>query len=88
MTRRYTEEDRENNKYPPRNLTAQRECQKVVDKVLELKSKTTGKDRKSKPIVSIFTHEDGTVSVGISGDTEASANFAKQLQDSLNPDGG
>lgn len=68
-------------------MTAQRECQKVVDKVSELKSKATGED-KTKPIVSIFTHEDETVSIGISGDTEASANFAKQLQDSLNPDGG
>ena len=37
--------------------------------------------------MSVFTHEDGTVSVGISGRTEASARFAKQLEDSLNKDG-
>ena len=86
MTRKYTEEDRRNNKYPPRNLTAQRECQKVLNEVIRLKAQATGKD-KNQPIVSVFTHEDGTVSVGISGRTEASARFAKQLEDSLNKDG-
>ncbi len=86
LTRKYTEEDRRNNKYPPRNLTAQRECQKVLNEVIRLKAQATGKD-KNQPIVSVFTHEDGTVSVGISGRTEASARFAKQLEDSLNKDG-
>ena len=79
---RYTEEDRRNNKYPPRNLTAQRECQKVVNEILRLKS-----DDNNQPIVCVFTHEDGTVSVGISGNSEASAKFAEDLEKSLNKDG-
>ena len=83
---RYTEEDRRNNKYPPRNLTAQRECQKVLNEVIRLKAQATGKD-KNRPIVSVFTHEDGTVSVGISGNSEASAKFAEDLEKSLNKDG-
>ena len=82
LTRKYTEEDRRNNKYPPRNLTAQRECQKVVNEILRLKSKDN-----REPIVSVFTHEDGTVSVGISGDSGATERFAKQLEESLNKDG-
>ena len=82
LTRKYTEEDRRNNKYPPRNLTAQRECQKVVNEILRLKS-----DDNNQPIVCVFTHEDGTVSVGISGGSDDSKSFAKKLEKSLNKDG-
>jgi RHS repeat-associated protein len=48
--------------YPPRTAEAQAECQKVVDTMADM-----GMSQKKNKVVTVFTHEDGTVSVGISG---------------------
>jgi RHS repeat-associated protein len=65
--------------YPPRTAEAQRQCQRAVDTLNQI----TGPGRGS--VVSVFTHADGTVSVGISGaDTPANRQLADNLQGRLN----
>lgn len=68
--------DSSTNKYPSRTAYAQSECQKVVDVANSL-------GYPNHPVVSVFTHEDGTVSVGFSGksNTSSSKNYAEALND-------
>lgn len=66
--------------YPPRTAQAQAECQHVVDTMADM-----GMSQKKKRVVNVFTHEDGTVSVGLSGeDTPHSAAAARDLENRLN----
>ena len=69
------------NLYPPRTDYAQEECRIVVEAANSVKKKS---DR-SNPVISIFTHQNGTVSVGFSGEngTANTEKFAKKLQDKL-----
>ncbi|WKB53295.1 RHS repeat-associated core domain-containing protein [Eleftheria terrae] len=65
--------------YPPRTAEAQAECQAVIATM----DKMTGK--KTRSVVSVMTHEDGTVSVGFSGaSSEKNRKFAEDLQKNLN----
>ncbi len=81
------EKPKNNNKpntYPPRTPEAQAECQTVVDTVNKLKGNQTGGDDKKNPVAAVFVHQDGTVSVGISGNNNKTVEFASQLQAELN----
>ena len=65
--------------YPPRTRKAREECKHVVD---IMNSMIGTKRRKA---VSVITHEDGTVSVGFSGQGNAGdIAFAQQLENKLN----
>ena len=75
------------NKFPLRTEAAQKECQHVVDVLNSLKEnaqKKQGQD--SNPVVAILLHEDGTVSVGISGKNKSyyTMYVAKDLEKELN----
>lgn len=65
-------------KYPPRTPEARDECKKVI-------AAMGGKTSKGRKAVSVMTHEDGTVSVGFSGeDVEKDKEYARQLEEKLN----
>jgi len=65
--------------YPPRTGTARAECQVVVNSLDGM----IGKGRAS--VVQVFTHENGTVSVGVSGRPgRTSSDLAGQLEQRLN----
>ncbi len=86
------------NKYPPRTPLAEAECQRVVDmgnKIRDKDAKAKEFERKTgrvlSPTTCVFVHEDGTVSVGISGSargTQYSIHYAKELQKALNKQAG
>jgi len=86
------------NKYPPRTPLAEAECQRVVDMGNKIKLndqmivdyQATRKNPFS-PVTCVFVHEDGTVSVGISGYYEGTIYtryYANKLQKALNKDAG
>lgn len=70
------------NKYPQRTDAAQAECQHVIDVFNNVK----GNSNKKNTTVHVFLHEDGTVSVGISGKSGSikTINAAKELEVALN----
>jgi len=82
------------NKYPPRTPLAEEECQRVVDIGNEIRSSDSKliehQERKGKvisPVTCVFIHENGDVSVGISGKPEGSyytKRYAKKLEAALN----
>jgi len=80
------------NRYPKRTAEAQAECQKVVDVGNAIKAfDSSGKVRRKNPVTSVFLHEDGTVSVGISGEAEGnmvSKTYSTKLQNTLNEHAG
>ncbi|HOV28163.1 MAG TPA: RHS repeat-associated core domain-containing protein, partial [Pseudobacteroides sp.] len=78
----YCSESKQGMKYPERTLEAQAECQKVVDILNSLKAS----DDISTPVVTVFIHEDGTVSIGISGKSGGynTRNTANMLEEALN----
>ena len=71
------------NLYPPRTKEAQQACEDVInivnDKII------TGTKNRNNSVISVFTHEDGTVSVGFSGESNSkkSQAFANRLQSEL-----
>jgi len=65
--------------YPPRTETARNEAKNVVSAANEISSP------KKRKVVTVLTHEDGTVSVGVSGKPgKKSDQFAHTLQKKLN----
>ena len=79
----------EENKYPERTPDAQAEAQKVIDARNEIVA--SGESTVSARAAAVFTHEDGTVSVGVSGSPNGRGglvDFAETLQDTLNEDAG
>ncbi|WP_419689428.1 RHS repeat-associated core domain-containing protein [Burkholderia theae] len=71
----------ENAEYPPRTKKAWDECHFVVETMDNMRGNDNRpKYSKSKmPTVHVFLHEDGTVSVGISGDTFDPGEFQREL---------
>ncbi|MBQ5473302.1 MAG: RHS repeat-associated core domain-containing protein, partial [Lachnospiraceae bacterium] len=71
------------NLYPTRTTEAQAECQIVVDVVNN--KIIPGEKNRNNSVISVFTHEDNTVSVGFSGasDSNRSKAFASKLQSEL-----
>ncbi|MFC1641596.1 RHS repeat-associated core domain-containing protein [Myxococcota bacterium] len=72
-------------KYPPRTLEARAACQSVVNTMASMQLSP-----KKRSVVSVFTHEDGTVSVGISGrnlkkNRETAARVEAKLNKGLDP---
>ncbi|MCI8628264.1 MAG: RHS repeat-associated core domain-containing protein [Firmicutes bacterium] len=84
--------ENELNKYPGRTILAQEECQKIVTRANAIKAFDVSKKyREKNPTISIFIHENGQVSVGISGASEGkhySFKFAEKLQETLNNEAG
>jgi hypothetical protein len=86
------------NKYPPRTPLAQEECQRVVDmgnkikrEDLIIKAYQETRDTPFSPTTCVFVHQNGTVSVGISGyyeGTRYSRHYANELQKALNKEAG
>ncbi|AZZ92164.1 hypothetical protein EUZ85_16095 [Hahella sp. KA22] len=66
-------------KYPPRTREAQEEARKVIESMEGVISK------KSSPAVNVFTHQDGRISVGLSGNvaSEKFQNNREKLQQVL-----
>lgn len=65
---------------PPRTAEAQRECQKVVDTMQKLNM-----PKKYNKAVDVLTHENGTVSVGLSGEpSPENQQRARDVQNGLN----
>lgn len=65
---------------PPRTAQAQSEAQKVVDTMEGL-----GMSKKENKVVDVLTHENGTVSVGLSGEgSPRQQERAQKVQDALN----
>ncbi len=76
---RKVQEEIRNASYPPRTQKAREECQHVVDVMNGMIGP------KKKKVVSVMTHENGTVSVGFScSGSEADKTFATQLENKLN----
>ncbi|EPY05637.1 hypothetical protein PAALTS15_18953 [Paenibacillus alvei TS-15] len=68
--------------YPPRTRKTSAEAQNVVG---ELNNILGDGKRAPNPVVSVITHRDGTVSVGISGEASPkNIETARQLQNALN----
>ncbi len=67
--------------FPPRTKEAREEAKKVVKALNELKAKEPRRTRDKNKVVQVFTHEDGTVSVGISGKPHDAKN--RELGDRL-----
>ena len=86
------------NKYPQRTPLAQEECQRVVDmgnkikrEDLIIKAYQETRDTPFSPTTCVFVHQNGTVSVGISGyyeGTRYSRHYANELQKALNKEAG
>ncbi|MCL2323574.1 MAG: hypothetical protein FWC47_15885, partial [Oscillospiraceae bacterium] len=79
----------DDNKFPPRTPEAEKEAQKVVDVGSAIKAWTAPDDiaLTKNSVTSVFVHEDGSVSVGISGTWKGnkfSNEYAKQLEAALN----
>lgn len=79
-----------NSQYPPRTANAQMEAQYVAAVAEQVFCNAYG-DKKGAgmyPSITVFTHEDGTVSVGFSGNVDAKKydfeHDAKLLQEALN----
>ena len=89
----YCGESKQGMKYPERTPEAQTECQRVVNVANAIKAFSDNDDYyvNKNPVISIFLHKDGTVSVGISGKPEGNDNsntYAKQLENALNESAG
>ena len=79
-------------KYPERTALAQEECQRIITIGNAIKAFDVPKKyREKNPVTSVFVHENGQVSVGISGAANGkkySIEFAEKLQKILNDEAG
>ncbi len=84
-------DDNEKDKYPERTPEAQEEAQRVVDVGNAIKAFDESQNPDQHPTTMVFVHEDGTVSVGISGSPTGSkglSEYSQTLQDALNESAG